>query len=166
VGWAFTSQVFLRKNKFTGLFGMVKKITTALRWMLVLPTGLLASYISNVIAESILCFLNAPDWMPRTLSCVYAPILGLFTSAAIAPKYKFITAATIALCFGLINIISIGWVLFLVFAQKGYHFVDNARLAWAPVQVFIYVFTSIACCLSIRNREKENLKKRNILPEV
>ena len=137
-----------------------------LRWMSVLPVGFLTSGLVYVVTDSILVALKAPHWVTGILNYVFPPIVGLFTSAAVAPRYKFITAVTITSVYGAVNILAIGWLVWAVFLQKSHGLPDGTKLAIHAVQTLIYIAVLIACCLEIGRREMENLQKQSSPPPI
>jgi len=146
-----------KKNNQSVLIGMPKKIISILRWISVFPVEFIASGLVYVVTEAILYSLKAPQWVSGTLTYIFPPIVGLFTSVAIAPSHKFITAVTITSVLGTINIVALCWEVVVVFVVKSHHLSNNMKIVWAAGQTLIYIIVLIACSLEIGRKEKENL---------
>ena len=140
---------------------MPKEISIILRWIFVLPAGFISSRLVYVATDSILVALKSPQWVTGILTYVFPPIVGLFISAAVAPRYKFITAVTITSVFGSMNILAMGSLIWAIFVQKSHQLPDNKTIGIIVVQTLIYIAVLIACCLEIGRREKEHLQKKS-----
>ena len=140
---------------------MPKEISMILRWIFVLPAGFLSSGLVYVATDSILVALRAPHWATGILTYVFPPIVGLFICAAVAPRYKFITAVTITSVFGAMNILAVGWLIWAVFVKRSHQLPDNTTIGFHAVQTLIYIAVLIACCLEIGRREREHLQKQS-----
>jgi len=131
-----------------------------LRWLAVLPAAVGAYFASQVVTGLLTevgyffyagrgfedGWLDRPDYKSQFLCSIIGPYCLVWAGAKTAPRYRFVTALTLAVLHAVGN----GSVVTLAIVRGMY---QSASLWWLILSCVVGIISSIGACIQMRKEE-------------